>query len=1053
MDREGYLNARDAQTRDDTVEVPSSAASSPAAAGRPGSTGARTPSRGDSFYGHDRPRNYVFLKPSKPDSSANTDHPGWSDVSSDMSSTLESEPPAADRRAAWYSKAQKPDRERKLAKLVSFLLSQKGEHRGAEPAGTESFYGHAVEPESFYGHGDQASKRRRDMFYGHVADSPTQGEEGDEELRGETMRADVVDHIRRESPKDPPKLNPALSLQGVSGILDYVKTYRPAILGEFTEEELREALGRVDSVAPSRSNGVRGRIISKATSDSGDGSSDSGRRGSSSSESSSFYGFYGQEWSFYGKSELAEWIRDHSDSSFLDRLPVLSEIEDPRVRKIVKKLYDRFSSSDRSSSDSDRQSGSSSGSSAVVSHRDDAVDDDVGSGIQSSEDGNGVAVRGEGQSDDSVGRAAAEISRAAPSQDFYGVYGLHHASETSGPQEQKSNQELLSVSFTLTVTDYYPTQAEADELLFRIQRSIQEAAGRLGVARYLEFAQISPPQQVGPDTVALDVEVVFNHNANGVYQLAQMLRENVIYVFPLTEYSGAQVSDVKVSAYNPDMPPADLPYGGSNSTGYAAQTAFNANNTGNSARVKDEHSGGCALDRFSLNGSPNCCFAPFQLDAKYECCKDPLGVDECGVCGGSEQSCALQFSTRISVPADDDFADVTSKAYNALVQKYQQGIALLFSEFDFIASDVEVAANTVNVQGGVLRRLLSAPEDDDQPVVMRQLQSVDTQTVDITANVEPRIGLVLPKLALVKKLFQKAADQKAQYEDLQFMAILEVKRAGVCFNGFCEVGEMSDPLNPSSASGTCPQDCPVTKLCPMPVRPVAGEAMKPCAGRGTCNDEEGTCLCDRGYVGEACSKCAHDYLLSGSTCISSCPVSPGLNSILVGDPDAVCGNRGMCDSVLRACKCQRGYNGADCGACDVGYSPRDGECTWDATLASIRDTSGGSDQGTSDTGNNSLAVAIAASLTVALGLLALGIFVYLKHSQRAQAREQFDGVVSTRSSTSLSRQVHLLENLSLYPEVGASSADPDLPTRQEPTDCREDIPTTLLTSTRTTTSV
>ena len=890
--------------------------------------------------------------------------------------------------------------ESRLAELAAYLLS-----RGARFEYTaDTVYGQAVAaPGSFYGH--QAGQ-----FYGHTVDF-------------------ALDAVKRHS---------VLSGMRLSDILEYVKTRAPAELGDFTEEELLEALARADSIVRSGLKGAARRGTFDDPGSSG-GAGDSSSGGGSSSSESSFYGFYGQDWSFYGKSELADWIRDHSESSFLDRLPLLSEIEDPRVRRIVKKLYDRFSSSSSSSSsegdgpDKESSGGGGDGSSGN--------DDNIGS---SDHNGDGY-----GQAEASVQRAAALVGKNVPSHDFYGVYGLHQASDVTRHHKKQQQSDLLSVSFTLSVTDYYPTQAESDELLFRIQRSIQEAAARLGVARYLEFAQISPPRQVGPDTVALDVEVVFNHNANGVYQLAQMLRENVIYVFPLTEYAGANVSEVKVSAYDPDMPPADLPYGASaNVTGYAGQMAFNSTDIADS-RVREQTSasaGGCALDRFSLNGSPNCCFSPFQLDARYECCKDPAGVDECGVCGGTGQTCSLQFSTRISVPADSDFSDVTSKAYNTLLQKYQQGIALLFSEFDFIASDVEISANTVSIQGGVLRRLLSTPDNYDQSSpAMQQLQSMETQTVDITASVEPRTGLGIPRLALAKKLFQRAADQKAQYEELQFLAVLEVKRVGVCFNGFCEVGEMSDPLNPSSASGTCPQDCPVTKLCPMPVRPVAGEAMKPCAGRGLCNNDAGTCACDSGYGGEACSKCAENYFLSGSVCSPACPLSKDLGSILVGDPDAVCGNRGICDSSARACNCEQGYSGPDCGTCAAGYSPRDGVCLWDTTLASIKDTSTGSGGSESSQGQ-SLAILVAASLTGGLALLTIAIFIYLKCQRREKCPPPMHEVSSARSSASLSRQIEHLEKVSLYPDGATSSHDPDLPTRQQPTNFRADIPPSLLAS-------
>ena len=643
---------------------------------------------------------------------------------------------------------------------------------------------------------------------------------------------------------------------------------------------------------------------------------------------------------------------------------------------------------------------------------------------------------------------------------FYGVYGLHHVSSSDKTHEPvyKMDDSKLKVSFTLSVgSDGEYTQAEEEELKFRTSNSINEAATRLGIGRYLGDVYISisgeSSNQTSPyETASLDFGVIFNQNSHGVYQFAQMLRENVIYVFPLDDYSDVEVSNVQVAPYSGIAAPAggplpEAPYAGRLSGPGPGVTMGKSGISEKDSAVYEPQqipepvpeTGGCVLDRFSLNGVPSCCFAPFQLDARFECCKEPSGVDECGVCGGTGQTCAISFSTRVGIPAGADVSSSTSKDYTKLILQYQQGIALLLSQFNVISVDVDVTSTSPSIQGGVLRRLLQQPQE---PQALLELKE---QSVDVTAVVMPRSGVTLPTLSEAHSLFQQAAGEKAQYEELQFLAVMEVKRVGVCSNGVCEVGEMSDPLNPTSVSGTCPQDCPITKLCPMPVRPAVGLPMTPCASMGRCDEETGSCSCQPGYSGDACSMCEEGYYRHGYTCQPACPISPTSKILAVGEPSTMCSNRGRCNKDSGQCSCLEGYAGDDCSKCAENFVAQGRIC-----VEMILDTMEVSqlDDGTSasrSSSHASLVIGIIISFAVVLVILAALLFIAIARQRRnASSGGNSNQLLSNSgqepkqrprgSITSLAHQINMLGSYSTTePEQSDNKTDPDPPTRQDPT--------------------
>jgi hypothetical protein len=94
-----------------------------------------------------------------------------------------------------------------------------------------------------------------------------------------------------------------------------------------------------------------------------------------------------------------------------------------------------------------------------------------------------------------------------------------------------------------------------------------------------------------------------------------------------------------------------------------------------------------------------------------------------------------------------------------------------------------------------------------------------------------------------------------------------------------------------------------------------------CNDHGIC-DFAGNCLCDDGYIGDACEACdeANGYVDAGDgTCVPS--VTPCAT-------DADCNNNGVCN-IDRLCTCFVGYTGDTCDTCDTanGYvDPGDGSC-------------------------------------------------------------------------------------------------------------------------------
>ena len=122
-------------------------------------------------------------------------------------------------------------------------------------------------------------------------------------------------------------------------------------------------------------------------------------------------------------------------------------------------------------------------------------------------------------------------------------------------------------------------------------------------------------------------------------------------------------------------------------------------------------------------------------------------------------------------------------------------------------------------------------------------------------------------------------------------------------------------------------------------------------GAGVCSDATGaiSCLCDVGYIGDACDTCATGHEGSGcGTCSSGFIAYQRTEGACIEDPCASveCGNTGSCavedDAAVCVCDlgfagdacniCADGYEGTACDTCAADYSKVDAGCVPDVCV-------------------------------------------------------------------------------------------------------------------------
>src|SRR5688572_1582052 len=92
-----------------------------------------------------------------------------------------------------------------------------------------------------------------------------------------------------------------------------------------------------------------------------------------------------------------------------------------------------------------------------------------------------------------------------------------------------------------------------------------------------------------------------------------------------------------------------------------------------------------------------------------------------------------------------------------------------------------------------------------------------------------------------------------------------------------------------------------------------------CSEHGTCDDSDGVvvCICDPGFEGTRCTRCAMGFFAAGDGCDATPTCGPGS-----------CSNRGACTESARglACTCEEGYAGDECEECADDFVLANGVC-------------------------------------------------------------------------------------------------------------------------------
>ncbi len=109
-----------------------------------------------------------------------------------------------------------------------------------------------------------------------------------------------------------------------------------------------------------------------------------------------------------------------------------------------------------------------------------------------------------------------------------------------------------------------------------------------------------------------------------------------------------------------------------------------------------------------------------------------------------------------------------------------------------------------------------------------------------------------------------------------------------------------------------------------PERVEARCASVACGDHGSCDETDGTCVCEAGWAGTGCDACADGYHEQAGSCVADERCTPD-----------TCGPHGSCSLETGAliCTCAEGYRGDRCDACADGYHEQAGSCVADERCA------------------------------------------------------------------------------------------------------------------------
>jgi len=279
----------------------------------------------------------------------------------------------------------------------------------------------------------------------------------------------------------------------------------------------------------------------------------------------------------------------------------------------------------------------------------------------------------------------------------------------------------------------------------------------------------------------------------------------------------------------------------------------------------------------------SCCVG--SLDAAGVCCENGE-VDDCGICGGRGLTCEVKATVRFDLSPSDD-QDQENVVCAAVRRRLSEQMSELLSDWRFAEEDFSVAVlSTTGLSGEDCTAPSKASADREQVAelggrarrFLQQAWREEAPGLVVELTMAPRAGVEdeeeLPSLSAdaVRAVIESASlESPVRGYNTREASLREVARQGSCGNNWCEAGESgaapAGPAawSPSLSAAVCRQDCPTTAL---PCPPLFGNSgAGPCSGHGVCAAALGLCRCDIGYAGEDCSACDVGFMEQGRSCV------------------------------------------------------------------------------------------------------------------------------------------------------------------------------------------